>query len=286
MNAPRLSLIVATLGRVEEPGLLLESIAAQPRRDLEILFVDQNPDDRLGPLLARHGDALALRRIRSAPGLSLARNAGLALAAGEIVAFPDDDCRYPPETLGRALAFMDGGPNWDGLLGSTVDERGRRILSGGDGAPGPVNERSVWRRGNSCSIFLRRSLIDRVGAFDERLGVGAGTPWESGEETELLLRALAAGGRIFYDPALHVLHPAPGGETDGRARRRAYAYGRGMGSVLRGHPYPWSFRLSQSCRALGGAALHLFRGNPGRAGLYLAAFRGRMRGLLDADRSA
>ena len=42
----------------------------------------------------------------------------------------------------------------------------------------------------SFTIFLRRRVVERVGEFDETLGVGAGTPYGSCEESDYLIRAV------------------------------------------------------------------------------------------------
>ncbi|MPN49512.1 hypothetical protein SDC9_197133 [bioreactor metagenome] len=66
-------------------------------------MVDQNPDDRLLPILGDYENLFPVRRFRSAPGLSRARNVGLEQITGEVIAFPDDDCTYPPGIL-RSVA--------------------------------------------------------------------------------------------------------------------------------------------------------------------------------------
>ena len=67
---------------------------------------------------------------------------------------------------------------------------------------------TVWhsartRTRSSCAA----RVVERVGAFDEALGLGAGTPWSSGEEIDYLVRALRLGVRMEYDPSLVVTHP-------------------------------------------------------------------------------
>src|SRR5271168_3016732 len=97
----RFSLIVATIGRTEEFGFLLQSLAEQTFRDFELIVVDQNSDDRLIPFLEHWngtvaglantpGSLSAIIHLRCAPGVSRARNLGLQYCTGEILAFPDD----------------------------------------------------------------------------------------------------------------------------------------------------------------------------------------------------
>jgi len=86
---PSFDLVVATVGRTDELGRLLDSIAAQEYGPLRVVVVDQNDDERLAPILA--GRALELEHVRSPLGLARARNAGLEVLERDVVAFPDDD---------------------------------------------------------------------------------------------------------------------------------------------------------------------------------------------------
>jgi glycosyltransferase involved in cell wall biosynthesis len=78
-----ISLIVATLNRVDEIERLLASLEQQAYGDFEVLIVDQNEDDRLVPILKSHPE-LVIRHLRSARGLSRARNVALPLANGDV----------------------------------------------------------------------------------------------------------------------------------------------------------------------------------------------------------
>src|SRR5690606_3127824 len=96
----RVSLVLATVDRVAEPMRFVESLAEQIERRFELVVVDQNPDNRLGPVLARARAAgIPLQYLRQAvPNLALARNTGIEAARGEWIGFPDDDCWHEPET--------------------------------------------------------------------------------------------------------------------------------------------------------------------------------------------
>jgi glycosyltransferase involved in cell wall biosynthesis len=268
---PSFDLVVATVGRVTELSQLLDSLVDQRHGGLRVVVVDQNPDDRLNDAL--DGVRLDVLRLRSQPGLSRARNEALKHLTAEIVAFPDDDCVYPAGLLERvALRFADH-PALDGLTGRAVDGAGRSSASWKPG-PALLTETNIWNRAISFTIFLRREVVDRVGAFDERLGLGSPEAWSSGEEIDYLLRAVRAGARIEYDPSLVVRH-APG--TDDAAT--GFRDGASVGYLLRKHGYPARTRARMLVRPLGGALSSLGRGDPARARFYMASLRGRLRGL-------
>jgi hypothetical protein len=131
---------------------------------------------------------------------------------------------------------------------------------------------------------LRRYAVEAVGDFAEDLGLGAGTRWGSGEESDYLLRALEAGFAIHYEPSLCVCHESPrlaGGEAE---RRAAYVRGLGHGEVLRRHRYPLWFAAFRVFQLIAGSALLLGRGRLTDARYYFAMARGRARGSLRTNR--
>ena len=105
-------------------------------------------------------------------------------------------------------------------------------------------------------MFVRRLAAKRTAGFDEMLGVGSGTPFQSGEETDFILRVLALGGTADYDPELQVHHEQVAAKEE---LTRSQAYSQGFGRVLRKHRYgaPYlSYRLTRSAlRSLLAAAM-------------------------------
>jgi glycosyltransferase involved in cell wall biosynthesis len=249
-------LVVATIERVEELGRLLDSLEGQTHKDFRVVLVDQNEDDRVQRELERH-PSLRIERLQAARGLSVARNAALPHLQADVVAFPDDDCIYPNDLLERVAARV---ANLDGVTG-------REPSWGADAAR--LTRDNLWNRAISFTIFLRRPLVERVGAFDEELGL----PSSSGEEIDYLIRALDTGARIEYDPALVVEHPqkqvdlAAVGARDGAS----------IGYILRKHRYPLRVVLPMLLRPVAGVLIH-----PRRAGFHLATLQGRLRGYRAA----
>ncbi len=232
-----ISLILATVGRVAELNPLIDSLAAQTLHDFELIVVDQNTDDRLQPILQRARSlGLALRYLRHAPpNLALARNAGIAVAGGRWLGFPDDDCWYEPQTLERMLLRTRRHDHPAGVVGRWVEQDPAH-------PPGTLS----WQRSSrfrdlpvsSITLFFSQALLTRLGGFDGRFGVGQ---WfGAGEETDLVLRALRTGALLAYTPDVLVHHRV---DTPVRAaspvmRRAAQLRARGAGALYAKHRLP------------------------------------------------
>lgn len=269
-----ISLIVGTLGRVAALRRLLKSLAAQTVRDFEVVLVDQSGTEAVMPVLEEF-PTVCVRRVTAAPGLSCARNLGLTLAKGEIVGFPDDDCWYTPNLLAQVTeAFRD--PALDGFSFRVTDDDGI-CSAGGWMSLGqmPMTRKNIWRTAVSCSFFLRRNALG-MERFDERLGVGSGTPFGSGEETEFLLRLLARGAYLQYDGTVTVFHPVFRGPW---RLRRGWRYGLGHGWVLRRHGYGVAQALLAVALQGGRAAQALLMLRFGKMGFHLAQAAGRAVGF-------
>jgi glycosyltransferase involved in cell wall biosynthesis len=276
----KFSLVLATLGRVDEMDRFLDSLVKQTYQDFELIIVDQNDDDRLVPILAPYLNQLSIIHLRSWRGLSRARNVGLQHASGDVVAFPDDDCWYADKVLEQVKDKFTKNPQWDGLTGRSTDENGVDFVKGFSQQQVLLDRFNVWRQAISITIFLRRKLVESVGLFDESLGLGSGTIFGSGEETDYLVRAVNTGFHIYYSPDLIVHHPHPEEIIDDRMLTRTFAYGCGMGRVLSKHHYPLWFKAKALIRPLGGAALYLGKLSKPKAELHLMRCIGRAKGLF------
>lgn len=259
---------------------MLDSFAEQTYRAFEIIVVDQNVDGRLDPILARFERTIPVRRLRSAPGLSRARNVGLGYCSGRIVAFPDDDCWYPRDLLDRVAQLFRSDERLGFLIARWQDENGNDCLSNYPPTGEHAEAHHIWTKGISFTVFVTRRLVEQVGPFDERLGVGSGTPWQSGEETDYLLRALSLNFSGWHDPSCIVYHPQAIPKLDARAFRKALTYGQGFGFVSRKHRCGLGHALRALIRPLGSAAIAATGFNWRRAKFHLLVFIGRCRGLM------
>jgi glycosyltransferase involved in cell wall biosynthesis len=277
------SLVVATVGRSEELRRLFHSLQMQTYKRFEVIVVDQNSTDEIERVIVLAGQGLTVQHLRSARGLSRARNLGLQHAIGDVVGFPDDDCWYGPSLLGQVVSVFDEHPSLMGVVGRCVDRNGNSPARYGSSGVS-LNRFSIWTRGTpSPAVFLRRQALGRVGQFDEKLGVGADSPYQSGEETDLLVRVLSGKGEIRSDPTLHIYHEDYTWRFDASTYSRARAYGRGLGRVLRKNRYPLWFALYMASRPVAASLLSVGKFDWRRARYYLNMCAGRLSGWLESE---
>ena len=258
----KFSLIVATIGRTEELQLFLGSLDAQKCRDFEVIVVDQNGDLDIAPLLGNR--RFPIRYVRSSPGASRARNAGLRMAQGEIIAFPDDDCTYEADTLSAVADFFESHPDVGAVIGKWEPRPCVRE---------EVGRYGVFRRAGTCFYFLRREWTAPIGEFDEDFGPGPDSRYKGGEDTDYLIRGLVLGMRIFREPTIVIRHPDM--SFDPNSRRKVRSYGVARMALLRKHRYsPW-FRLANLLFPVFKMVLC-----PTKICYLWEMFRGRLEGIL------
>jgi glycosyltransferase involved in cell wall biosynthesis len=233
MLMPSFSLIMATRGRTNELNHFFDSLTYCGSANLECIIVDQNLDDRLLPVLAQWQRHFAIKHLRAAQGLSRARNIGLHHATGDVVAFPDDDCWYSPELLREVASFFSVNRTYQILSVGVRDETNapsgnRWILDACD-----LTTTNLFRTSVGFALFVQRGRSKLPPIFDESLGVGAGTPFVSGEDTDYVFRLLESGLRGRFDRRLTVHHPRRDMMSGQANLARAYGYGCGMGRVIR-----------------------------------------------------
>ncbi|MDR2489365.1 MAG: glycosyltransferase [Desulfovibrio sp.] len=266
------SLLVATTDRLALAERLFHSLAEQKHKDFEVIFVYEESCAEEAAALAEAFRAKLDIRLLSAPrcGVSQARNLGLPLLTGEITAFPDDDCVYPPDTLSGIVELFRVHPEADALLAARADLDEALPAPPGATAPVPVNRYALFGCSETFLQFYRSACARNVGVFDEKLGAGTGLPYGCGEDTDYALRAMRAGFTVLRAPSVRVRHPSVD-YNDQFLLAKVEAYARGRMRLLRKHSLPLWFRLANVVYPL----MALLRELP-RQGLKSARYRWRM----------
>jgi glycosyltransferase involved in cell wall biosynthesis len=120
-------------------------------------------------------------------GMYDAVNKGLRLAGGELLAYLNCDEQYLPGTLAFAREFFANNPGTDILFGDFLVTRpdGSLVAYRKSFAPKPLYIYASFLYTYTCTMFLRRRIIDDGFWFDPRLRVAGDAEW--------LLRVLRAG---------------------------------------------------------------------------------------------
>jgi GT2 family glycosyltransferase len=235
---PQIAVAIPTRNRPDHAEPCVRAVLANPEPDLEVILIDQSDDDATELAVAGHRADARFRYVRtSSRGASNARNLGLQLSQAPLIAFTDDDCRVAPDWLARIRTIFAQDPSAGIVYGRVRIPA--QLRAGGFGAEFEPGDREYqgcypsfavpWGIGANMSV--RRSLIDRIGAFDPLLGPGS--PFHAGEEVDLMIRALAAGTKIVNAAEVEVAHL---GVRTGDAASQLYrGYGVATGATLAKH---------------------------------------------------
>jgi GT2 family glycosyltransferase len=169
-----------------------------------------------------------MRAVRDTkPGASRARNIGAREAAGEFVAFIDDDCEADPRWLASLVKSFDANPAAGVACGAVVpapsDPREGFIVGFVPSKPRRLTGRlgKLLDTGISANMAFRRSAFEAIGGFDEMLGPGA--YFVAMEDQEASYRVLRAGYALLHVPDARVIHYGfRDWASGGRLIRRTY----------------------------------------------------------------
>jgi GT2 family glycosyltransferase len=199
---PRVSVIVPHYQDLPRLQVCLEALGRQtfPRERFEIIVADNNSpcgEAAVAEAIAGRARFTIVREKGAGP----ARNGGVALARGEILAFTDSDCVPQPQWLEEGVKGLESAD----FVGGTVE-----VLVDDPNAMTPVEcfervfafdfrtyilKKEFTGSGN---LFCPRKVFDAVGGFAS--GVS--------EDVEWCMRARAAGFSIGFAPRAAIGHPA------------------------------------------------------------------------------
>jgi GT2 family glycosyltransferase len=234
---PAFSVVVCAYDEERTLDACLRSLAGLDYPAFEVIVCDDGSTDATAEIARRHPV-----RLLELPhgGLSRARNAGVAAAVGDLVAFLDADATCHPDWLTHlATAFDDsdvvaaGGPN----LAYPHAGRMERAVAASPGNPCEVllgSRRAEHVAG--CNMAFRRTALLDVGGFDAVYTA-------AGDDVDLCWRLLDRGGQIGFSASAQVHHHRRGSLTGYLRQQRGY--GRAERLLARAHPHRFN-RLGQA----------------------------------------
>jgi len=176
MTAPLVSIVLPTFNRPQLLRLTLDSVAAQTLRDFELIIVDDGSDEPMREWLRTLAAQPNVRLIElpHSGTLAVVRNAALAAARGEYIAFLDSDDLWMPDKLELQLRQLRSGKpgEWSYTNFTCIDADGVRL-------PGDSQRRWQPHSGHVLreaisgelsirmpTVVARRELVMRAGGFD------------------------------------------------------------------------------------------------------------------------
>ena len=207
-NLPSFSIVVPTYNR---PNPLAACLAAinqlnYPTDRFELIVADDGSSPTVRDIVDRFVGKMKIRFVQlSNGGPARARNIGATHAAGEFIAFTDDDCRVDPDWLNALAVAAVACP--DHLIGGQV----QNALSDNLYAEASqllveylyshyTDRRGLPRFFTSNNMALSAESFHRLGGFDTKFGLAAG------EDRDFCHRWRHGGGRLHYAPDALIRH--------------------------------------------------------------------------------
>jgi glycosyltransferase involved in cell wall biosynthesis len=206
VDAPFVSVIVPVFDQRALLVRCLDALEKQtyPAECYEVVVVDNGCRDPVAHAVAQFPHATAV--VETQPGSYAARNAGVRLSRGSVLAFTDADCIPEPAWLEAAVIRLLMMPS-AGVVGGRVvlfPANNRRVTTA------EVYDMTFWMRQRdylelagfaaTANLVMHRSVFERVGPFDARLMSSGDAQWGR--------RARGMGVLQEYGPEAVVRHPA------------------------------------------------------------------------------
>ncbi|MEO5833983.1 MAG: glycosyltransferase [Nakamurella sp.] len=250
---PSMTVVVCTRGRGEALRSCLAQLARMDYPGLDFVIVDNAPvdDSTRTAFLGEVGEDARFRYVvEPRPGLSCARNRGLAEARGELIAYTDDDVSVDPQWADSLITgflrredvacvtslvctasletpaeyYFDARVSWATRCEPRVYDS---VAPDGD----LLYPYSAGLFGTGAGMAFRTAVIRELGGFDEALG--AGTRTAGGEDLDAFVKVLQDGHAIAYEPSSVVWHHH---RADLKGlQKQMYAYGTGLTAFLTKH---------------------------------------------------
>lgn len=219
MSQPLVSVVIPTFNYGHFVCEAVESVLAQTYTRFEIIVVDDGSTDDTRERLAPYQDRIRYHYQDNA-GLSAARNTGIRLAKGELIALLDSDDTFHPQKLELQVQYMRSHDEVGLLATQCVSERptawptfdittANLLVS-----QVTLDELTLKSRFGSCGVLVRKRCFEAAGLFD--------TDLKSAEDRDMWIRIAACDGVAIMQTPLWWYRPTPGSMSRNAAKMEQY----------------------------------------------------------------
>jgi GT2 family glycosyltransferase len=250
-DAPFVSVIVPTHNRPDRISECLHSLLSLDYPHYEVIIVDNAPSSNAtADFIHKHyRDVPRVRYVREdRPGPSFARNCGMMVARGKILAFPDDDVvvdRYWLVELVKAFSLFEDVACVTGLVlplkletaaqfwfeeyGGFSKGFNRRIFDMKENHPKTLlHPYSAGSFGTGASMAFKAAFLRSIGGFDPAFGGNSAV--KCGEDIVAFFQVITKDYKLVYEPAAILYHLHRRGYT--ALQKQMYNYGVGLTAYL------------------------------------------------------
>ncbi len=203
MSCPFVSVVIPVHNDGDRLRLCLQTLQDQSYSRYEIIVIDNNSSEDIHSICAKFDRVRYGQELK--PGNNAARNRGIQLATGEIIAFTDADCIPDRDWISQSVAALQNHPQ-AGIIGGTIQFFFQRNEPTRVEYADSISYLRQWdyvtqeQYAAGANLFTRRQVLDQVGGFEERLLNLGDKEWGQ--------RVDAAGWQVVFCPSAIVHHPA------------------------------------------------------------------------------
>jgi GT2 family glycosyltransferase len=197
---PRISVVVCTYNGRQTIRECLDGLRDLRYPNFEIIVVDDGSTDGTADIVREYDVRLIQTENR---GLSRARNTGLELATGEIIAYTDDDAYPDPHWL-HYLADTFRTTEFAAVGGPNIPPPGEDLVAEAvaNSPGGPTHVLLSDREAEhipGCNMAFRVEALRTLGGFDPQFRT-------AGDDVDICWRIQGAGWKVGFHPAAQVWH--------------------------------------------------------------------------------
>ena len=264
------SIICATLGKENNLFKLCESLQSQNYKKFELIICDQNKEN-FNRVTIKKFKKIKIKFLKTKIGLSKSRNQGIKVASGDFFIFLDDDILLKKNYLKKINLYLNK-TNCDILCYKVKNLNKKNLLNYPNFNKYLLNQYEIFNYISSVSFVIKnyKSLN-----FDENIGLGSKSKYQSGEETDLILKIYKKyKPRIFFLSTLYIFHLEKNIKFLSMIKKN-YFYGCGWRYVVNKRELNLKFKFNYIFKIILNIFFHIATLNFKKACFSFATFLGR-----------
>lgn len=172
----KVSVIIPTYNRANIIGRAIDSVLNQTYKNIEIIVIDDNSDDDTQAIINKYGNKVRYKKLTTNLGPSKARNTGIRLATGSLIAFQDSDDEWLADKTEQQVSLLNNNKDY-GMVYCAYEkiEKYYSVRVPSEGTPmtellGNIFESLIEKNKiGTPTMLIKREVLENVGLFNEEL---------------------------------------------------------------------------------------------------------------------